>query len=190
MSRRAVFFDRDDTLMWNVPYLGDPAGVRVIPGVPEALRTLAGAGFELFIVSNQSGIGRGRITHEQLRAVTAEMLRQLDLGEGISFRGIYHSHGDPTVRGDAAHPEAADLTTRKPSPLLPHRAAREHGIDLHRSFFVGDRLGDILCGRNAGCRTALVRTGENGKEWPTAARFADFAADSLGEVASWILAQP
>jgi len=185
MSRRAVFFDRDDTLMWNVPYLGDPAGVRVIPGVPEALRVLAG--FDLFIVSNQSGIGRGRITHEQLRAVTAEMLRQL--GEGIAFRGIYHSYGDPTIRGDAAHPEAADLTTRKPSPLLPHRAAREHGIDLSRSFFVGDRLGDVLCGRNAGCRTVLVRTGENGKEWPMAERFADFAADSLGKVAEWILSQ-
>ena len=181
MTRRAVFFDRDDTLIWNVPYLGDPAGVKLIPGAPEALRFLAEEGFDLFIVSNQSGIGRGKITHEQLRSVTGEMLKQF--GEGIAFQGIYHSHGDPTLRGTSA----ADLATRKPSPLLVHRAAREHGLDLKRCYFVGDRLGDVLCGRNAGCRTALVRTGENGQEWPMAARFADFAADSLGEIVTWIL---
>ncbi|SDU08875.1 D-glycero-D-manno-heptose 1,7-bisphosphate phosphatase [Verrucomicrobium sp. GAS474] len=182
-ARKAVFLDRDDTIIWNVPYLNDPAGVKVIPGAPEALRLLAGAGFELFVVSNQSGIGRGKVTHDQLRAVTAEMLRQL--GEGIAFRHIYHSYGDPTLRGSSA----ADLATRKPSPLLVHRAAVEYGIDLKKSFFIGDRLGDILCGRNAGCRTALVHTGENGKEWPMAGRFADFAADSLGEIAAWIKAQ-
>jgi len=187
--RPAVFLDRDDTLIWNVPYLGDPAGVKVIPGVPAALRLLAGAGFALFIVSNQSGIGRGRITHEQLRAVTAEMLRQLNdgAGEPIVFAGIAHSYGDPTVRGQGG--EAADLTTRKPSPLLVHRAARDYGLDLKHSFFVGDRLGDVLCGRNAGCRAALVRTGENGQEWPMAGRLASFAADTLGEVAAWIVSQ-
>ncbi|HEY8966942.1 MAG TPA: HAD-IIIA family hydrolase [Candidatus Methylacidiphilales bacterium] len=181
--RPAVFLDRDDTLVWNVPYLGDPAGVRLIPGVPEALAALIGAGFELFIVSNQSGIGRGRITHAQLEAVHAEVLKQIV----HPVRAAYHSFGDPTLRGT---PDShLHLTTRKPSPLLVHRAAREFGLDLARSFFVGDRLGDVLCGRNAGCRSVLVRTGENGKEWPMAERFADFAADTLGEVAAWIVSE-
>jgi D-glycero-D-manno-heptose 1,7-bisphosphate phosphatase len=175
---KAVFFDRDDTLMENVPYLGDPGRVRLLPGAPEAIRALELAGFVLFIVTNQSGVGRGLLTPEQVRAVNEETIRQLG---HPAFREIYNAFAHPG--GNGGHP----LSDRKPSPQLLYRAAREHGIDLKRSFFVGDRLGDVLCGRNAGCRTALVRTGENAREWGRAARMADFAADSLPEVAAWIV---
>jgi len=178
MSRRAVFFDRDDTLMWNVPYLADPAKVRIMDDAPAVLRDLAALGLDLFIVSNQSGVGRGLVTLEQLKAVNAELVRQLGTG---FFKQIYSSHAEPGRGGS--------LETRKPSPQLLFQAAREHGLDLRESFFVGDRLADILCGRNAGCRTALVRTGENEKEWEHAARFADFSGGSLAEVGRWIAAE-
>lgn len=174
---KAVFFDRDDTLMENVPYLGDPARVKLLPGAVEAIAALEKAGFVLFIVTNQSGVGRGLVTPEQVKAVNDETIRQLG---HPAFREIYSAFAHPGGAGSHA------LSDRKPSPQLLFRAAREHRIDLKASFFVGDRLGDILCGRNAGCRTALVRTGENAKEWDRAGRFADFAADSLAEVAAWI----
>jgi len=171
MKRRAVFFDRDDTLMKNVPYLADPAKVAIMADAVPTLQALAALDLELFIVSNQSGVGRGLVTPDQLRAVNEELLRQLG---SRFFREIYHSYGDP------GRPDI-HLLTRKPSPQLLFHAARDHGLDLKRSYFVGDRLGDILCGRNA-----LVRTGENAAEWPRASRLADFSADTLAEVGQWI----
>jgi D-glycero-D-manno-heptose 1,7-bisphosphate phosphatase len=77
MSERAVFFDRDDTLMVNVPYLGDPSKVEAFAEAAAALADLQGAGFLLFVVSNQSGVGRGLITREQVHAVNLELVRQL-----------------------------------------------------------------------------------------------------------------
>ena len=159
--------------MENVPYLGDPAGVRLMPGAAETLGTLEQAGLDLFIVSNQSGVGRGLITHQQVAAVNKELLRQLG---HPPFKEIYNAFGrdsDPN---------------RKPSPLLLHRAARTHCLDLTHSYFVGDRLSDILCGRNAGCRTVLVRTGANTLEWPRASRLADHTAANLTEAGQWIIA--
>jgi D-glycero-D-manno-heptose 1,7-bisphosphate phosphatase len=79
-AARAVFLDRDGTLMEEVHYCGDPAKVKVFPGVPEALRRLKAAGFRTFVITNQSGIGRGLITEAQYRAVQDEALRQLGQG--------------------------------------------------------------------------------------------------------------
>jgi D-glycero-D-manno-heptose 1,7-bisphosphate phosphatase len=143
---RAVFLDRDGTLMEDVHYCGDPARVRVYPGVPEALRRLKAAGFLTFIVTNQSGIGRGLITEAQYRAVQEELLRQLGAG------AIDASYFCPDA------PEAPSQR-RKPEPGMVLEAAAEYGIDLSQSFFIGDKSDDIECGRRAGTRTILVRTG-------------------------------
>jgi D-glycero-D-manno-heptose 1,7-bisphosphate phosphatase len=144
MSRRAVFFDRDDTLMVNVPYLGDPGRVEAFTEAAEAMAKLQGAGFLLFVVSNQSGVGRGLITREQVEAVNIELGRQLG---GKSIHAFYHSF---------AAPDDPYATDRKPSPELLFTAAKEHDLDLARSYFVGDRLSDIECGLAAGCRTILL----------------------------------
>jgi D-glycero-D-manno-heptose 1,7-bisphosphate phosphatase len=145
-GRRAVFFDRDGTLMEDVHYCGDPAKVKVYPGVSDALRRLKEAGFATVIVSNQSGIGRGWITQDQYRAVEREFLRQA--GAGLI---------------DASYfcPDAPDApsTCRKPAPGMLLNAARDLGLDLARSFLVGDKSDDIECGRRAGARTILVLTG-------------------------------
>lgn len=180
MRTRAVFFDRDDTLIENVPYLGDPERVVLAHGARESLARLKAAGFLLFLVSNQSGVGRGWIRREEVAAVNRSLLSQL--GESF-FSQIYLSF---------AAPDDDPLGDRKPSPLLLWRASREFGVDLKRSFFVGDRIADILCGRNAGCRTILLAAKEPEKEalrardW--ARRMADQVVPSLSAAAEWILA--
>lgn len=177
MSKPAVFFDRDDTLMRNVPYLGDPSKVQLFPGVSDALDKLDHAGFALVIVSNQSGVGRGLITIEQVALVTEEMQRQL--GDSY-FTGIYNCYAAPGQPGD-------DI--RKPSPALLQQAALAHDLDLKKSFMVGDRLSDILCGKNAGCKSVLVLTGPSSPEREVARDEADFVASDLIEASEWIVAE-
>jgi len=179
--RRAVFLDRDDTLMVNVPYLGDPAHVEIFPEAAQALYALRQAGFLLFVVSNQSGVGRGLITREQVFAVNAEMKRQLD---GDYIHAFFQSY---------ATPEDPYATDRKPSPELLLQAAKTHDLDLPASFFIGDRLSDIECGLNAGCRTVLLTHANSSRkesvdaEDAVARTKAHYITTTLMDAARWIL---
>jgi len=145
-DRPAVFFDRDGTLIREVHYCAKPSQVRVIDGAPESLLALAQAGFALVIVTNQSGIGRGYFTHEDYRRVHEEVLWQLRPAE---ITAAYYDESTP----DAPSPR------RKPAPAMLEEAARDHGLDLARSWMVGDKTSDIECGKKAGLRTVLVETG-------------------------------
>jgi D-glycero-D-manno-heptose 1,7-bisphosphate phosphatase len=181
MSRRAVFFDRDDTLMINVPYSGNPAEVEAFAEASLALADLAAAGFLIFVVSNQSGVGRGLITREQVDSVNVELVRQLGHEHIHTF---YHSY---------ATPDDPYATDRKPSPEIVFTAAKEHDIDLAQSFFVGDRLSDVECGLNAGCRAVLLthakssRRDDVSEEDRIAMKKAHHVARDLHEVTRWIL---
>jgi D-glycero-D-manno-heptose 1,7-bisphosphate phosphatase len=181
MKHRAVFFDRDDTLMVNVPYLGDPGLVEIFPEAASALYELRQHDFWLFVVSNQSGVGRGLITRSQVFEVNAEMKRQLD---GDYIHAFYHSFSSPD------DPKATD---RKPSPELLLKAAEINNIDLNASFFVGDRLSDIECGLNAGCRTVLLthlkssRFNTPDADDALAREKAHYIADNLVQAAQWII---
>ena len=168
--RRAVFFDRDGTLIEEAHYCADPALVRILPGVAEALRRLKDAGFLNFVITNQSGIGRGLITEEQYRAVEAEMLRQAGAG---AIDGVYFCADAP----------GATSQRRKPAPGMVLEAAAEHGIDLSRSYFVGDKASDVECGRRAGTRTILVRTGYGAAQDCEA----DYVAEDAVAAVGWIL---
>jgi D-glycero-D-manno-heptose 1,7-bisphosphate phosphatase len=170
--RPAVFFDRDGTLIDDVPYLADPAQVRLLPGTVPALRRLRDAGWACVVVTNQSAVGRGLITLERLHEIHAALTRQLEAA-GIALDGIYYCPHAPCSDDKSAieHPD------RKPGPGMLQRAARELGLDLARSWIVGDQLSDMLAGRNAGCRGGiLVRTGHDlapalsvlGADWPVA----------------------
>lgn len=170
-GKRAVFFDRDGTLMEEAHYCADPALVRILPGVPAALRRLKDAGFLTFVITNQSGIGRGLIAEAQYRAVETEMLRQAG-GAGM-IDGIYFC---------ADAPETASAR-RKPEPGMVLEAAAEHGVDLTRSFFIGDKAADIECGRRAGTRTILVRTGYGASQDCDA----DFIAADAAAAVDWLL---
>jgi len=167
---RAVFFDRDGTLMEEVYYCADPTLVKLYPGVPEALRRLKDAGFLNFIVTNQSGIGRGLFTEEQYRDVEAEFLRQI--GPGLIDATYYC-------------PDAPDTpsTRRKPEPGMVLDAAAKYEVDLPRSYFVGDKTADIECGQRAGTLTILVLTGYGAQQTcrPT------FRAIDLTEAVKFVL---
>src|ERR1051326_2230064 len=120
---KAVFFDRDGTLMEEVHFCGDPAKVKLYPGIPEALARLKQAGFRVFIVTNQSGIGRGLITELQYRAVQAELLHQL--GEDL----IDASYFCPDVPG-------LPSPRRKPAPGMVLEAAADFDLALPASWFI------------------------------------------------------
>jgi len=169
---RAVFFDRDGTLMEEVYYCADPALVRVYPGVSEALRRLKAAGFAIVVVTNQSGIGRGYMTDAQYQAVQAEFLRQV---------------GADLIDATYYCPDAPGLPSqrRKPAPGMLLEAAAEHGIDLAQSWTVGDKALDVECGQRAGTRTVLVRTGY-GREQVCAP---DQTCEDAVEAARWIATQ-
>jgi len=167
--RPAVFFDRDGTLMEEAHYCADPALVRVFPGTAAALRQLNECGFLCVIITNQSGIGRGMFTVAQYEAVHAELLRQL--GEGCI----------------AATYMCPDLSSprRKPETGMVMEAVRDLGIDLSKSWFVGDKPADIECGARAGMRTILVETGYGGQY--DGESKPDFFAKDVGAAAALIL---
>jgi D-glycero-D-manno-heptose 1,7-bisphosphate phosphatase len=167
----AIFLDRDGTIMRDVDYCGDPNDVELLPGVPNALRKLRESGYKLIVITNQSGIARGYFTEKQYRAVEAEVSRQI----GTSL--IDATYFCPHLPDDGCK-------CRKPSSEMILNAARDHDVDLARSFFIGDKKSDLECGRNAGVRTILVRTGY-GKGLD--GNLADFVTQDLSEAAEIIL---
>jgi len=180
--QRAVFLDRDGTLIEERNYLSRPEQVSVFPGAPAALRRLADAGFKLFIVSNQSGVGRGYFTMADVEKVNRRMLEEFS-AVGVEFARIYIApeHPDAPSRG------------RKPSPQFLYDARDEFGIDLASSWMIGDKLIDLETGWNAGMRNCiLVRTGYGAKlleEHPDLARKAHAVPD-LQSAADLILSGP
>jgi D-glycero-D-manno-heptose 1,7-bisphosphate phosphatase len=170
-ARPAVFLDRDGTLIAERDYLADPAGVELIPGALSALRSLREAGLALVIVTNQSGITRGLYSEEDYSRVT-ERLESLFAEAGIRMDGIYHCPHHPDFDGGC--------DCRKPGPGMYAKAARELGLDLRRSFYVGDKLSDVLPARRFGGEGLLVRTGY-GLEWePQAPAWVDVVDDVAG----------
>ena len=170
-DRRAVFLDRDGTLMEEVNYCNDPKRVRVFPGTVGALQRLRHAGWLTVVVTNQSGLARGKISPEQYAAVNAEFLRQLPGG----IDAVYFC---------ADHPDSP-TPRRKPGSGMLEEAARNHGIDLSRSWMIGDKEIDVECGRRAGCRTILVRTGYGAELEKTGA---DFVHEDIVSASNMILA--
>jgi len=142
---RAVFWDRDGTLMEEVDYCRDPAKVQAVPGAGNAINSLKAAGWLNILITNQSGIGRGYFSIADFEAVNAELIRQL----GTPWDAIYFSPDAPPTPSPR----------RKPSGGMLEEACRDHRIDPKRSWLVGDKASDIACGKTFGCRTILVLTG-------------------------------
>jgi D-glycero-D-manno-heptose 1,7-bisphosphate phosphatase len=178
---RAVFLDRDGTIIEERNYLSRPEQVVVFPGAPAALKRLQDCGFRLFIVSNQSGVGRGYFTLTDVENVNQHLLAELALA-GARIEKIYIA------------PEAPDQPSRgrKPSPQFLFDARDEFGLDLSRSYVIGDKLIDLECGRNAGLRRSLlVRTGygaELERQSPPGLNGA-IVVDDLPSAVDWILRQ-
>ena len=176
---RAVFLDRDGTLIVEKNYLHKPEKVEIFPGAGAALKKLSDAGFKLLIVTNQSGIGRGYFTMADAESVNARVNQEL-ARDGVIFEKTYIA------------PEAPDQPSRvrKPSPQFLFDARDEFGLNLAESFMVGDKLIDLECGWNAGVKKSLlVRTGY-GKEVEAESEEQISRAvvvEDLSEMADWIL---
>jgi histidinol-phosphate phosphatase family protein len=157
-KRRAVFLDKDGTLVENVPYNVDPAKLRLTPHAVEGLALMQAHGHALVVVTNQSGLARGyfdRPSLDRVHLVLAGMLRD----QGIHIEGFFVCpHAPPASILDAG------CLCRKPAPGLLRQAAVAHGLDLKASWMVGDILNDVEAGRRAGCKAILMDVG-NETEW-------------------------
>lgn len=168
-TQRALFLDRDGTLILDQDYLADPAGVEILPGIPAALRRARELGYALFLFTNQSGIGRGYYTLDQAHAVNARMDELLGLPAPI-FREI------------CIAPERPDQPSlyRKPSPRFILDMIARYSLDPAQCYMVGDRPSDIESARNAGVHPVAVCTGKlSADEWrdlkiPALRIYADF----------------
>jgi D-glycero-D-manno-heptose 1,7-bisphosphate phosphatase len=152
MNQKAVFLDRDGTIIEDTGYLGDPNDVKLLPGSAEAIRRLAQAGHLIVMVSNQSGVARGLFDEAAVSRVHARLVALL-AAEGAKLDGSYYC---PYLSEATVEAYRRDSDLRKPKPGMLHQASRKMAIDLSRSWMVGDSRCDVEAGRRAGCRTILV----------------------------------
>ena len=176
--RRYVLLDRDGTINIDHHYIADAKLVELFPGVGAALRDLQSHGFGLAVITNQSGVARGKITLAQLDQVHGRLVEIL-AAEGVTLDGIYVCPHGPD--------EGCDC--RKPLPGMIEQAARELRFDPAESFVVGDKGIDIDVGRNVGATTVLVRTGYGAETESKNLAAPHYIADDLAGAARWILAR-
>ena len=175
----AIFLDRDGTMIAEANYLKDPDQVKIFPATRTGLKKLGEAGFKLFIVSNQSGVGRGYFTMADVEKVNGRLCDEL-ARDGIRIEKIYIAPEKPEEPSRG----------RKPSPQFLFDARDEFGVNLAESFIIGDKLIDLECGWNAGVKKSiLVRTGYGvGTEREAADKISRTAVVAdLDEAAGWIL---
>ncbi len=176
--KKAVFLDRDGTLNFDPGYISDHEKFDIIPGVPAALKRLVDAGYLLVVVSNQSGIARGKITMSELRRIHSKLDRVL-LADGVRIHHYalcFH------------HPDE-NCECRKPKPKLVLDTAAKYHIDLSKSFMIGDKASDVECGRNAKVAGSfLVGTGYGVEDAKTLPGSKDIFFPTLGEAVDRILA--
>ena len=178
----AVFLDRDGTLIEHVHHLADWRDVRLLDGSAGAIQNLRAAGFACVVVTNQSVVGRGKLTNKGLNDIHNVMHVSLAKG-GVRLDGIYSCPVAPTE----TDPEVIEHPDRKPGPGMLRRAAAELNLDLAHSWMIGDTISDMLAGRNARCGgTILVRTG-CGRDVDSEHPAIDYVVDDLPAAAALIL---
>jgi D-glycero-D-manno-heptose 1,7-bisphosphate phosphatase len=188
MGASSVFMDRDGTINVEVYHLRRVEEMRLLPRAGEAIRLMNDASLKTVVVTNQSAVGRGLLPEFELARIHAKMCDELRREGGI-IDAIYSCPHHPTA---ALGRFRVDCGCRKPKPGSLYRAARDLGIDLERSFMVGDKISDLEAGQAAGCTTILVQTGY-GKDSKRHLRDGycqpDHVAANILEAANWILAQ-
>ena len=188
MSKAAIFWDRDNTLIADPGYLDDPAKVELLPGAAGAVKRLAEAGFENIIATNQSGIARGLLDEATLGKIH-DRLQAMLAAAGAAVDAIYYC---PYLPGDEAVVEQyrRDSDLRKPKPGMLLKASLERKIDLVASWSIGNSLRDAQAGRSAGTRTILIgRQGQVDQDLKELEKnpAVDFVADSLEAAAEIVL---
>jgi D-glycero-D-manno-heptose 1,7-bisphosphate phosphatase len=175
-KRKAVFLDRDGTLIEEVDFLSTVEETRLFPFTVEALKTLAGAGFEFVVVTNQSGIGRGYFSGEHVEAIHAKIQAELGLN-GLKIASFHY----------CPHLPDAGCGCRKPNPGMIDQALEMNDFDLAASWVIGDKQLDVDLGHNVGARSVLVRTGYGASHESLLVRDADIVAEDLLDAARKIV---
>jgi D-glycero-D-manno-heptose 1,7-bisphosphate phosphatase len=185
MPFKAVFLDRDGTLNEDPGYIGNPKDVKLFPRTGEALFNLSKSGFKLIVISNQSGIGRGIITKDDVENVNRKINEILKIDK-VQIDAFYYCPAHPDFSTES------ESKCRKPSPYLVFLASNENQINLEQSYFIGDSVSDIECGNNAGLSTILVKTG-NGKEalsiLQNGNKLPSFVAENIFDAGNYIVQQ-
>lgn len=176
MQKRAIFLDRDGTLIIDRHYPADPDEVTFIPGVPEILRKLQ-EHFLLIVVSNQSGVAKGLISLSEFQAVHNQFVMMLNQ-EGVRLSGIAYCRHAPEEECDC----------RKPKPtMLLEEAAKLH-VDLASSYMIGDKKSDLKAGLTAGC-TSILLTDDDKNSSVSGDRKNGYRAQNLIHAGEWILSR-
>ena len=181
----AIFIDKDGTLVQDIPYNVDVSRIALRPEAGPALAQLFDAGFLLILVTNQPGIAQGRYEPADLDAVWRELDRQL-APHGVHFTAIYYCPHDP---GGCVALYARPCDCHKPLPGMLLRAARQHRLDLGRSWMIGDILDDVEAAHAAGCRAVLLDVGSETEWRPGKLRQPDVVAPDLLAAAGSIVGQ-
>ncbi len=178
MSKKAVFLDRDGPLVIDKKYMGDPARIEFAPEAVPGCRLLRANGFQLVIISGQSGVARGKFSLEDMWTVHARVI-QIFREAGIEFGGAYY----------CPHGPEDNCACRKPKPGLVKQAVQELDLDPAHSAVLGDKPSDLELGRNSGCRWSIL-VGEKEGELltPEQEHLADFKCQTLLQAAEWIVA--
>jgi D-glycero-D-manno-heptose 1,7-bisphosphate phosphatase len=182
-TRKAIFLDKDGTLIPDIPYNSDPAKITLENNIIEGLKLLQEQDYLLIVISNQAGIGLGYFTELQLDAAMARMCALLQEA-GITINDIYYCAHHP----ESQIPEYRQLCDcRKPLPGLLISAGQDHNIDMENSWMIGDILNDVEAGNRAGCKSILINNG-NETEW-LSGQYRDPAliCDNVNDAANYIL---
>lgn len=181
---RAIFLDKDGTLIENVPHNADPDLLVLTWQAGPALQLFRQLGYAVIVITNQSGIAHGLFSETSLVSIQRR-LDELLAQYGVALDGFYYCPHSPD---GVINRYAISCTCRKPMPGMLYRAAHEHDIDLSRSWMIGDILNDVEAGRRAGCRSALIDNG-NETEWKISAqRTPHLSAPDLYTAATMIAA--
>ncbi len=172
----AIFLDRDGTIINERGYLSDPKKMFFYPFVFSALRALQKAGYQLVVLTNQSGVARGYVTLAKLQEINRKFT-QVFAKRGVRIDGIYY----------CPHWPDQGCACRKPKPGLARRAARDLGIDIKRSYVVGDQWTDIKLSQNLGVPGILVLTGQGRNLRRKAGPLAKKITSNLATAARWVL---
>ncbi|WP_321504065.1 D-glycero-beta-D-manno-heptose 1,7-bisphosphate 7-phosphatase [uncultured Methanoregula sp.] len=180
MKNNAVFVDRDGTINIDVHYLNDPDKFEMYPGVGEGIKQLKVKGYKIIVITNQSGIGRGYFTEQQLFRVHERMITEFQKFD-VTLDGIYYCPHHPDDH----------CNCRKPNTGLFEKAVQEHNIDVKKSFMLGDKMLDIEAGKKIGVKTILIPEPHlkevllsQKNEWR---HNPDFIANNFRSAVDWIL---
>ncbi len=180
---KAVFLDRDGTLIEDVGYLSNEKDISLIEGAAEAVHDLKNAGFKTVMITNQAAISRGIITEDRFKEINAQILSEFSK-KGADFDGVYYCPHHPT-EGKGKY--LVNCSCRKPLPGMLLKAAQELDLDLAGSFMIGDKDIDIEAGAKAGCKTALVLTGYGNSSKNSPRAKPDHISANILDASQWVL---